>query len=69
MQVNGAAAQLAALIPGAKLEDHDGTSRVSFYRTEQGYGDITPYSDTVNMELHSLPLALALKVAAVLGER
>ena len=68
-QVNGAAAQLAALIPGAELRERDGTQSVHFYRTEQGYGDMMAYSDTVNMDLRSLPLALALKVAAVLGER
>lgn len=67
--VNGIAEQLAALIPGAKLEEHDGTQRVSFYTSDTGYGDLTAYSDTVNMELRSLPLALARQIAALLGTR
>jgi hypothetical protein len=67
--VNNAAAQLEALIPGSEVREHDGQGAVYFHTSEHGYGELMPYSDTVNMDLRSLPLALALKVAAVLGAR
>jgi hypothetical protein len=62
------AAQLAALIPGAELREHDGAqSTAHWYTTTAGYGDATAYSDTCNLELHSVPISLALKIAALIG--
>ena len=61
------ARELAALIPGAKLSGEPDSQYVSFYNDTRGYGDITPYSDSVNMKLSNLSPALARKIAALIG--
>ncbi len=66
--VNNTAAQLAALIPGAELRERDSVKSVHFYSTGHGYGDFSPSSDTVNMDLRSLPVALARRIAALIGK-